>query len=213
MPADQKQLLACCQEVEKHFLVVGAQKCKSLTDNSQLSALLYLLLRSLSLFRSMIHLLKIEQLDALDSVRRSFLETWLLAFEFRMKVSAGKAAKWSSRQGGSWSADIKKLEDYSRSRNERVLKLGRYYGELSELAHPTRSAAENSTSLTAKCFGINTEVKALETAWDEMEKEMPELLYRLLWFVFDEDEAFISLNVNEKELPIAFDFVQKHPHL
>lgn len=213
MTMDRNYILRCCMEMEKQLLKVGGKECKSLTDNSQLSAVLFLLLRTLSLFRSMIHLLETDQLDALDCVRRSLLETWLLAFDLRMKDSEGKAFRWLSRQGNSWSADIKKIKAYSRSRNEQVLNLGKYYGELSELAHPTRNAAENSVGLTTNRFNINTEVQAIQAAREAFEEELPELLYRFMWLVLDEDKALIPLNIDDKEIPFTLDFVKTHPHL
>ncbi len=213
MALDLDQIAQCCQEAEKELLRIGAERCKFLTATTQLSAVVLLLLRSISLFRSMIHLLNLEKLDAFDSVRRSFLETWLLAFELRIKDSTTKAAKWHTGQGDSWSADIAKVEAYARSREAKAPKLGRYYGELSELAHPTRSASENSAALTTKRFGISTEVKIVKTAQVVFEQELPELLYRVLWLVLDEHEGLISLHINENALANAGKFVEEHPHL
>lgn len=213
MSLDLVQIEACCAETERELLRVGGERCKALTDNSQLSAVLFLVLRCFSLFRSMLHLLNLNKLDAFDSVRRSFLETWLLALELRLVDSATRAAKWLARQGDSWSADIKRLEEYSKSREPKAPLLGRYYGELSELAHPTRVAAENSVALTATRYAINTEAEAIRGARSEFEKELPELLYRLLWLVLDEDKTLIPLHVNENATPTAVQFAEQHPHL
>jgi len=153
------------------------------------------------------------QTDAYDSVRRAFIETWHLAFELRMSDSSGKAAKWLARGKETWSADIKKLERYSKSREKDAAALGRYYGELSEMAHPTLSAAENSVSLMATRHGVNIEADSIERPASAFEKELLELLYRFLWLILDHEKSFIQLYVDETKIPHALEFANKHPHM
>jgi hypothetical protein len=73
------------KESEAELLRIGRTKCNYLRDPSQLSAVIFLLMRAASLFRSVLSILQSGQLDACDAVRRAYLETWLLAFEFRLQ--------------------------------------------------------------------------------------------------------------------------------
>jgi hypothetical protein len=47
--------------------------------------------------------------DSYDSVRRSFIESWQLQFEFKLRDSAAKVQKWLEGQQ-EWQADRRKLE-------------------------------------------------------------------------------------------------------
>lgn len=127
-----------------------------------------------------------------------------------MTDSSAKAARWLAKQGDSWSPDINKLQDYAQSRKEGVHKLGKHYGDLSSMAHPTRDAAENSASLVTKRHGVNTEVNAIERATLAFESELPELLYRLFWLLLDGDAVFIPLYIDEAQVPTAIEFADQY---
>jgi hypothetical protein len=79
----------CIQEAaESELLRTGTEHCGCLTKKDQLSAVVLLLLRSTSLFDSMIELLAMRRLDGYDAVRRAYLETWLLPFQFRFHFNS-----------------------------------------------------------------------------------------------------------------------------
>jgi hypothetical protein len=91
---DYELILRCLNETEQELLRIDAERCEHLRQNNQLTAVLLLLSRCVSLFRSMVEEFRSERLDAFDAVRRAFLETWLLAMQLRMATAAGEAARW-----------------------------------------------------------------------------------------------------------------------
>jgi hypothetical protein len=99
----------CLDELEHVYLGIGIERCKGLEDHSQLSAFLMLGIRSVCLLRGMLRLADAHFLDAYDCVRRSFIESWQLQFEFKLLDSSAKAQKWLEGKP-EWQADRKKLE-------------------------------------------------------------------------------------------------------
>jgi len=190
---------------------VGQQRCGSLLRDTRLTAVILLLLRSVSLFRSIVDLFRLERLDAVDSVRRTFLESWHLAFQFRMQDLRGETGRWLARTPRSWSADIRRLDDYARGRGHRAPNLARDYGDITGLTHPTRDAAENSVALMTRRLGINTAGQAVEEARAGWETTIPALLYRLLWLVIDQDASLMPLHVQEGNMPTAVRFAEQYP--
>ena len=212
MPLPYNRIAECLDEAERELLRVGREHCAFLRQPTQLSAVILLLLRSASLFRSMIELSRSEMLDAFDSVRRAFLESWSLAFQFRMEDPKGEVGRWLAQRPDSWNADIRRLDDYARGRGHHAPNLGRDYGELSELAHPTLSAAHNSAALILRRMGIpNEDERQLLDSMAKLEAGMPAMLYRILWLVLDEGAGLIPLYVNASNLPTAVQFVQEFP--
>jgi hypothetical protein len=116
MPIDDQRLNLCLVETEQELIRVGRERHDFLQQQSQEAALILLLLRCCSLFRAMLSSLQRQELDAFDAVRRAYLETWHLAFQFRMPTLRGQAGRWLARQPNSWSADIGALEEYARGR-------------------------------------------------------------------------------------------------
>jgi len=206
---DRALILRCLEELESELLRVGVEHCDHLRQENQLSAVVLLLLRASSLFRSMVELYRQENLDGFDAVRRAFLETWFLAFQLRLREAAGDVGRWLGRAPQSWTADIARLERYARQRGHAAPNLGRAYGGLSGLAHPTRDAAENSTALITQRRGINIEAAAVNQAFADLATELTQLLYKLIWLALDEDTGFIALPVIERNMPDASRFVEE----
>jgi hypothetical protein len=44
-------------------------------------------------------------LDAFDAVRRTFFESWHLAFQFRLENTRGEIGRWFALEPDSWSAE------------------------------------------------------------------------------------------------------------
>ena len=105
------------------------------------------------------------------------------------------------------------MDEYARNRGHDAPNLGADYGELSELAHPTRNAAENSAALITTRLGINVEARIVERALVALERGIPAMLYRLLWLVLDEQSDLRPLYVQEENMPTAVRFVEQHPAL
>jgi hypothetical protein len=197
------ELEQCLDETEGELIRVGRTRHEFLHEESQLSAVILLLLRCVSLFRVMARLFTDRRLDAFDAVRRAYLESWLLAFQFRIQVQEGDAGRWLARRSGSWQADIRRLEVYSRNRGNVTPDLGTDYGQLSELAHPTRDAAENSAAILLWRRGLNQEGHTVEEAIANLEGSMPAMLYRLLWVALDEHSTLVPLRLDERSMPTA----------
>jgi len=184
-------------------LRIGGQRHEFLREESQLSAVILLLLRCISLFRSMLDLFQTNRLDAFDAVRRAHLESWFLAFHLRLREQNGDAGRWLARRAGSWTADIGRLEDYARARGNNAADLRNDYGLLSELSHPTRNAAENSASVSLWRLGLNEDVNTVERAIENLERSIPSMLYRLLWLAFDEHDTLVPLGLSDENAPGA----------
>jgi hypothetical protein len=200
------ELEQCLAEIEGELIRVGRTRHEFLREESQLSAVILLLLRCISLFRVMLRLLPDGDLDAFDAVRRAYLESWFLAFQFRIQVQEGDAGRWLARRSGSWQADIHRLEEYSRNRGNASPDLANDYGQLSELAHPTRDAAENSAAILLWRRGLNEDGHTVEEAITNLEGSIPAMLYRLLWLALDEDPSLIPLQLDERNTGTAVRF-------
>jgi len=201
----------CLDEVEQELLRVGQERCDFLLQDSRLTAVILLLLRCVSLLRSIVDLFRLERLDALDSVRRAFLESWHLAFQFRLENVSGEAGRWLARSPKAWAADLRRLDVYARGRGHRAPNLARDYGDISGLAHPTRDAAENSVALITRRRGINTEPQMVDQAIAGLETTIPALLYRFLWLVLDQDATLLPLQVEDANIPNAVRFANQYP--
>src|SRR2546430_624414 len=155
MALDCKHVLQCLDEVERElFRIADHEECQRFHKNSQLTAALLLLLRTSSLLRSMLLSLQFRDLlDGFHLIARGFEETWNLAHDLRLSVHHDRAARWLAGENDSWSARIGVLVNFAIGRGHREPTLGRDYGLLSELAHPTRSAAENSVTLCGVRMG------------------------------------------------------------
>jgi len=132
---DKEKARCCLYELETEYLRVGGEKCKNLEERTQLSAFLLLGIRSVSLLRAMLHLLRPDTLDAYDAVRRAFLECWQLQFDFRLPDSASKVQKWFQGNADTWKSDKRKLELYMEKKAAGPAGFGREFSELSELTH------------------------------------------------------------------------------
>jgi len=199
----------CLDETERELLRVGRQRHEFLHEESQMSAVILLLLRSVSLFRAMLDLFQTRRLDAFDAVRRAYLESWFLAFQLRIQAQNGDAGRWLARRAGSWGADIQRLEDYARDRGLNAPDLGNDYGELSELAHPTRNAAENSAAVSLWRLGLNEDGRTIEEAIANLERSIPSMLYRLLWLALDEHETLVPLQLDERNMATAMSLCEQ----
>ena len=213
MELNYKTLIGYVTEVEIEVLGIGDRKCNKFEDESQLCAVLMLVIRASSLLRSVLAALENDQLDAYDAVRRAYLETWFLALDFRLKESEQKAFAWHRRRGDTWSAEIKLLEQYAKKKGVTTPSLGRDYGGLSRVAHPTKDAAENSLVMTGARHGDKRLEANLKDSKSRFENhDMPELMYRYLWLVLEEGDELISIGSNEKFLPTGFKYAENYMH-
>jgi hypothetical protein len=196
-------------ESQLELLNVGVVKCARLRDQTQQAAVVLLLIRATSLFHSALAMLAGGMLlDAFDAVRRAYLETWLLAFDLRLEESSERATNWHAERGSSWSADIKRVENYLKSHSVE-LKLGRDYGGLSEVAHPTKAATINSAALAEAPFGGIAKASLIE-ARNSLEAEMPMMMYRYLWIVMEQREGLVPIGVDWDKMPTTVEFINEY---
>lgn len=215
MALDYKQILQCLNEAERElFRVADGAECQRFHKNSQLSAVLLLLLRASSLHRSMLHLVQINDLeDGFHVVARGFEETWNLAHDFRLSLHENRATRWFAGKDKSWSARIGVLIDFAVGRGHREPTLGRDYGLLTELAHPTRSAAENSVTLCGVRTGIPGAEDQILAEQENCEKRITATLYRLLWLILDQDVTFIAIPLDQDNMPVSSEFVRNYEYI
>lgn len=211
---DPKQILACLDEVERDlFRIADHDECLRFHKDTQLTAMVLLLMRMSSLIRSLILLLESSNFDGFDSVLRAFEETFYLAHELRLRVSADKATAWLRGDKDTWAGKIGVLVEFAKRRGHPGPNIGRDYGLLSELAHPTRSAAENSVTLC----GVRRRIEGAKAQLAEAEKNNPEriryALYRLIWLLSDQDEQFVDIPVDLKSMQEADNFIQTYDHI
>jgi hypothetical protein len=215
MALDFKQVHQCLDEVERElFRIADHAECQRFHKNNQLSAVLLLLLRASSLHRSMLRLVQFKDLeDGFHLVARGFEETWNLAHDFRLSTHADRAMKWFAGKDKSWRARIGVLIDFAVGRGHREPTLGRDYGLLTELAHPTRSAAENSVTLCGVRMGINGAEDQILTEQENCERRITATLYRLLWLILDQDGKFIEIPVDQNNMPASSEFVRNYKYI
>ena len=205
-PLDKERALSCLYELETEYLRVGTERCKSLEDRTQLSAFLLLGVRAVSLLRAMLRLLQPDTLDAYDAVRRTFIETWQLQFEFRLGDSASKVQKWFQGDAESWKSDKHKLERYMERRAPGPAGYGREFGELSEVTHPTYKASENSCAIATIRRAVNPNRELLEQSLEDLGGNFAALLNRQIWLTLDQDKALLEIYVSSTNLKCCVDF-------
>ncbi len=207
---DYRRFAGYLDEADSELLRLIASKCRGVSDNSQLAAVLFLLIRSSSLLRASLSILEWGRLDAYDTVRRAYWESWALAFEFRLDGSQPKATKWHEDKNKFGIPDVKKVEDYLKSQGIASPLLGRDYGGLSEVAHPTKSATENSVVVVVAPRGGDTVAsKSLIGARAAFEEEQPMVMYRFLWLIIEERKGLIVVGSDLAAFPTASGFMSE----
>ncbi len=212
MALNHEQIRLCLDEIEAEIVRLADRKeCGRFHADTQFTAVLLLILRCESLLRSLPPLFLCRNIDGFDAVLRAFEETWNLAFEFRIVKQQQRAAKWLAKVKDSWSASIPVLEEFVSSRGHVDLKLGRDYGRLSELAHPTRTAAENSLGLCLVRLGVENAAASFIEKETEWEGRVNYALYKLIWLIADQDSKLIPLYVDYKNLTAALALADVYP--
>lgn len=198
--------VACLNELEAEYLRVGAERCKCLEEKTQLSAFLFLGIRCVSLLKAMLGLLRPDSLDAYDSVRRAFLESWMLQFEFRLADTNPKAGKWFLGDAGTWAADKKKLDQFFGENKQEQRGFGREYGELSEVSHPTFAACSNSVAIVSILRGMNENESLLHKSLSDLLLDYAGLLHRQIWLTLLRKEGLVEIGVGPDKLKTCSEF-------
>jgi hypothetical protein len=211
----REQVRNCLDEAERElFRVADGEECQRFHRDTQLTAVLLLLLRASSLLRSLLILLQAtDSEDGFHLVLRGFEETWNLAHELRLIAHRNRAEKWLARQSQSWSARIGSLLDFALGRGHPGPSLGRDYGLLSELSHPTRAAAENSVTLCGVRMKIQGAENQVVAERENCEKRIIYALYRLLWLILDQDTKFVPIPAAPENMRLSSQFCDAYEHI
>ena len=134
---------------------------------------------------------------------RAFEEAWYLAFYLRFGDNSPTASKWLAEKGGSWSVPLGELIAFAKERGAPDPTMGRDYGRLSEVAHPTKAAAMNSVTLCGERLGIDGASAELVEERQNEEARFPDALYRLVWLMLDQDKKFIPVHV-KRDVPLCW---------
>jgi len=215
MAIDYTEVFSCLDEVEAElFRVSDCAECDKFHRDSQLTAVILLLLRCSSLIRSMARLLQQgrDLIDGFHLVARGFEETWNLANELRMASHKDRATKWLAQVNDSWDARLRVIASFAIGRGVKNPTLRQDYGILSQLSHPTRAAAENSVTMCGIRLGIDGAAQQVEGEHDNCEKRVTTVLYKLLWLIRDQDPQFISIPVNSQNIPVSVHYVDNYAH-
>jgi len=211
---DPKQVRACLDEIDAElFKVADSDDCQRFHKDTQLTAIVLLLMRASSLMRPLLSLFEQLELDAFDAVLRAWEETWYIAHELRFSASADKSAAWLRKDKDTWSAKIGVLVEFAKKRGHPGPNIGRDYGLLSELAHPTRTAAENSVTLVGVRKGVDGARAALADAEKNDAERIGYSLYRLIWLMGDQDAQFIKLPIDIKRMPVSEKFLAEYKNI
>jgi hypothetical protein len=177
VPLDIKLFADCLDEMDRCLFNAAAHDdCAGFHKNTQPTAVLTLLVRSSSLLRSLLQLFESGATDSFQVVLRAFEESWYLAFYFRFQDQYVNAAKWQAEVGGQWSPPIGELVEFAKARGVQEPTLGRDYGRLSEVAHPTKSAAFNSVTLCGARLKIPAAIAELAEERKNEEDRFPDAL-------------------------------------
>jgi hypothetical protein len=116
-------------------------------QESQVTACLFLAVRSASLLCGMSKVLRPQTRDSLEVLLRGFLEArdLLMTFRFDQKGTRDKIGYWfEGSLGPSWKAEHKKCEEFWTKLGHEGTEFGKRWSQITTLAHPTRFAAQNS---------------------------------------------------------------------
>ena len=128
-------------------------------------------------------------------------------------MSADKTAAWLRGDNDTWGGKIGVIVEFAKKRGHPGPNIGRDYGLLSELAHPTRSAANNSVTLCGVRRGIDGAKAELAEAEKNNPGRIRYALYRLIWLLSDGDETFVRIPVDLNRIPESQRFVQNYDHV
>jgi hypothetical protein len=204
-----EEVAPCLDELESEYLNAGIDHCQGLDDHSHLSAYLMLGIRSICLLRSMFRLADPQFLDAYDSVRRSFVESWQLQFEFKLRDSTAKTQKWLEGQP-EWQADRKKLEALIVKLLGEEAGFAREWGELSEMAHPTFQATVNSVAIASTIAGVNPQPHLLEESFKTLARDYVGMVNRVIWLTLQTCDEFITPPLKAEQFPKSQALHQKY---
>jgi len=133
----------------------------------------------------------------------------MLGYEFRIGVSSTHAARWHLEKNKHGEPNIGTVKTFEKSHGITSSTYGAAYGGLSEVAHPTKSAAENSVVTMSALHGDKS--GRIEQACHLIAyNDAPAMMYLLIWTVFAEWPGMISLGVTPENIPKSAEFYNEY---
>jgi len=211
LPIDYQEIGACLDEIDRElFRVADHKDCQRFHAQSQLTAVILLLMRSSSLLRSLLVLHRAVETDGFQVVLRAFEEAWRLALDFRLAAHHARISDWFAETKSSWSALMLDLMQFAKSRGLPSPMIEGDIRSLSEVAHPMKSAAENSVVLCGRRLGIVQAAAELVEERQNEEQRILAALDRVLWLMLYNDTDLIPLHVKRENLPLSWQYLQDH---
>ncbi len=131
----------------------------------------------------------------------------MLGYEFRLKGLSTHVVRWHLEKHKHSEPDVKMIKAFEVSHNIPTPKDGTDYGGLSEVSHPTKSAAENSfLTVTALHANPDSEIHQKQARDTMACEDAPMIMYPLIWTVIVESPDMISLAIKPESVPKAFSF-------
>lgn len=133
----------------------------------------------------------------------------MLGYELRIDVASTHAARWHLEKNKHGEANIGIVKTFEKSHGITTSTYGAVYGGLSEVAHPTKSAAENSVVTISALHGDKS--GRIEQARDMIAREdAPAMMYLLICTVFAEWPRMISLGIMPEDIPKSAAFYSEY---
>lgn len=187
-------------ELESALARIGFGACDDMHAKTQLSAAIFCLFRATSLFRATLSLIHAGLMDASDVTRRACWEAWMLGYELRIESAAHHAELWHREKNKHGIPEIARVKSFESSHGITASTYGASYSGLSEVSHPTKSAAENSAVTVSAIHGDNT--RRIDHAQRTIaETDAPTMMYLLIWTIFSDWPGMISLGIKPEEIP------------
>jgi len=201
-----KEAHDCVAELAYEYLNVGAAKCNSMKDETQLCAFLMLGVRSISLLGGLFLLLNRDTIDTHEIVRRAYWETYTLQFEFRLKKSEQRTGDWFSNEADAWKAKKKVIQQYFEKPSGSNRGIGFLYGALTGVAHPTKDAANNSVASVSISFGLNPNVGNLMRQLGDYRTDWAGMFSSVVALSVDSEPHYIESHISAERIPKSLQF-------
>ena len=158
----------------------------------------------------MLRILDRDFLDAYDPIRRAFIETTLLAYYFRLKSATSEVQKWLQQMPKTWRPDFAALEESNKKLNLEMGNFAKEFNMLSELAHPTLLAAQNSVAIATTGRGYNQNSKQVDQSLQDLYVDFLNLVNRQIWLTLVTAEHLVELPIATDNLHACIEFHRAH---
>jgi hypothetical protein len=114
--------------------------------------------------------------------------------------------RWFNGDSKAWKPDYKALEKFWEKDEQTGKGVGRIYGELSELAHPTVDATTNSVAGVSMNRGLNPNVDNLQHMLERYSADWGGVLRNQIWLTIADSPGFIRNHCVNENMPHGLRF-------